>query len=103
VEFSTTVEKEKNRIVVSGEVDMASSPALRKQILDMIEQASDGIFVDLSKVGYMDSSGVATLVEGLKATNRKSLKFTLVAPSGPVMEVFRLTRLDTVFDILESA
>lgn len=99
MDFSTTVEKEKSRIVVSGEVDMSTSPALREQILAMINGASDGVSVDLSEVTYMDSSGVATLIEGLKASKREDVPFTLIAPSQPVMEVFQLTKLDTVFDI----
>jgi anti-sigma B factor antagonist len=82
-----------------GEVDLSTSPALRDAILAAIK-AQDSVGVDLSQVDYMDSSGVATLVEGLKACAGKK-KFTLVNPSEPVMKVLKLARLDGLFRIQE--
>jgi anti-sigma B factor antagonist len=82
-----------------GEVDLSTSPALRDAILAAIK-AQDSVGVDLSQVEYMDSSGVATLVEGLKACADKK-KFTLLSPSEPVMKVLKLARLDGLFRIQE--
>ncbi len=82
-----------------GEVDLSTSPALRDAILAAIK-AQDSVGVDLSQVDYMDSSGVATLVEGLKACADKK-KFTLLTPSEPVMKVLKLARLDGLFRIQE--
>ena len=50
----------------------------------------------------MDSSGVATLVEGLRATSGTDASFVLVTPSHAVMKVLQLSRLDSVFDIEEA-
>jgi anti-sigma B factor antagonist len=82
---------------VHGEVDLYSSPELRTAIAKAIPKAEAGVGVDLSGVEYMDSSGVATLVEGLRSSAAKP--FVLVAPSQPVMNVLQLSRLDSVFDI----
>ncbi len=86
---------------LSGEVDMQYSPDARKQILSVLER-SKNLLVDLSKVTYIDSSGVASLVEGFQLSRKRNLKFGLVGVSQPVMQVLRLARLDTVFPIHES-
>lgn len=88
-------------IRVGGEVDLNSSPQLRAAIL---EQAKNGgtLAIDLRDVPYMDSSGVATLVEGLKAVEPKGGKFILLAPSAAVSKVLQLSRLDSVFTIKET-
>jgi anti-sigma B factor antagonist len=86
-------------IAVQGEVDLYSSPDLRKAIQEGQDHASGTLAVDLAEVAYMDSSGVATLVEGLRAMNKKKSDFVVLRPSPPVLKVLQLSRLDTVFDI----
>ena len=53
------------------------SPSLRSQLRDIVDQASDLIVVDLEAVPYLDSSGVATLVELLQSCRQKGLDLTL--------------------------
>lgn len=89
-------------IAVQGEVDLYSSPDLRKAIHEGQDHASGTLAVDLSGVAYMDSSGVATLVEGLRAMNKTKSEFVLLQPSNPVMKVLQLSRLDTVFEIRDA-
>ena len=60
---------------------------------------AERVEVNLAGVAYMDSSGVATLVEGFKKANESSKTFTLVAPSDSVMKVLQLAKLDGVFEI----
>ena len=86
-------------IRVAGEVDLYSSPELRKAILKAMSSVESGLAIDLSEVSYIDSSGVATLVEGLRAANEKAAEFKLVAPSPAVIQVLQLARLDSVFKI----
>ncbi len=88
-------------IVARGEIDLNSSPELRKAVLEAVENAGS-VGVDLSGAAYMDSSGVATLVEGLKATSEGNQAFVLIKPSNPVMKVLELARLDSLFDIRDS-
>lgn len=85
-------------ITLKGEVDMQVSPQARKLILDSLERGQP-MLVDLSAVTYMDSSGVASLVEGLQLAKKRKLGFALAGVSQPVMNVLRLARLDTVFTI----
>ena len=59
---------------IKGDVDLYSSPLVRKEILAILTKSNKNLLVDLEDVFYMDSSGVATLVEALQLTNRKGGK-----------------------------
>ncbi|NOZ57296.1 MAG: STAS domain-containing protein [Calditrichaeota bacterium] len=89
-------------VKVAGEVDLYSSPELRKAILSQAEKRPSRLVVDLSGVQYMDSSGVATLVEGLQKLEQNGGELVLCGLGDMVQEVFKLTRLDSVFQILPS-
>ncbi len=86
---------------VSGEVDLYSSPEMRKAVVEEVPASADVLAVDLEQVAYMDSSGVATLVEGLRESSSQNRRFVLLRPSPPVRKVLELSRLDMVFDIEE--
>jgi anti-sigma B factor antagonist len=93
-------------ITASGEVDLYSSPQLRNRIMELLGKKTAVIIIDLTQVSYMDSSGVATLVEGLQKSESYNGDFILCGLNSMVSEVFELTRLNTVFKIfddLESA
>ena len=94
-----TVIGAKIRIAVAGEVDLYTSPDLRSAIIKAVPAAAEGLEVELSGVQYMDSSGVATLVEGFKSARENSKSFVLLTPSQSVMKVLELARLDAVFEI----
>ncbi len=91
----------KNGVVIeaSGDVDLYSSPKLREAILDAIKRGLSPIVMNLSGVTYIDSSGVATLVEGLQRSRKFGGKFRLVGLNDRVYEVFHLARLQQVFEI----
>ena len=97
------VHKEGSFTVVSltGEVDLHYSPGARKLILDALNK-KENVLVDLSQVEYIDSSGIASLVEGLQLAKNKGLEFGLVGVSKPAMQVLQLARLDKVFPIYRS-
>jgi anti-sigma B factor antagonist len=86
---------------LKGEVDLSWSQQVRKQILDALG-ASKCVGVELSQVSYIDSSGIAALVEGFQNARSKGSKFGLVAASNPVMSVLQLARLDKVFPLFAS-
>jgi anti-sigma B factor antagonist len=86
-------------ISVGGDIDLYSSPRLRDAIFAEIDRAVARLALDLSKVRYMDSSGVATLVEGLQHAKAAGVGFKLVAPSPKVMRVLEMTRLEAVFEV----
>ena len=97
-----TQEEEGYTIIgLEGDVDLSCSPNARKSILDAL-QADKNLLIDLGKVSYIDSSGVASLVEGYQIAKKQSLKFGLVGVSDAAMSVLKLARLDKVFPIYDS-
>ncbi len=87
---------------VSGDIDLAHSPQMRKALLGEIkEKKIPKVFINLQSVRYMDSSGIATLVEGLKASRDVGSRLILYSLSKHVREVMHLARLQTIFEIFE--
>lgn len=84
---------------LEGEVDLYSSPEVREPLLRLINDQTPIIIVNMENVDYIDSSGIATLVEGLQKIGEYSGKLKLSNPSDNVMDVFELSNLDKVFEI----
>jgi len=87
---------------IEGEVDLYSSPNLRTELLDLTKIKTKAVLVDLANVKYMDSSGVATLVEALQQVGKYGGKLKLTNLKEAVKDVFELSRLDKVFDIYQN-
>jgi len=84
---------------VSGEIDMFTSPNLRDALLPFFIPKTQAIVVDLSDVSFMDSSGIATLVEGLQWSRKQKGRFILAGLGQTVINALSLTKLDKVFSI----
>ena len=85
-------------IRLAGSVDLEHSPDVRQRLLDAVA-ARVNVFVDLSEVTYIDSSGIACLVEALQTARSHDADLGLVAVSRQAMRVLELARLDMVFSI----
>jgi len=92
-----------NYTVVSlkGDVDLYYSPKAREHILGCLKKKQN-VLVDLSEVSYIDSSGVASLVEGYQEAKSSGVEFGLVGVSSAALSVLQLARLDKVFPIHNS-
>ena len=86
-------------ITLEGEVDMHVSPKVRNTLLDVFKKNVKGIVVDLSGVPFMDSSGIATLVEGLRWSKKEGARFVLVGLQDNVGHTLKLAKLDSFFEI----
>ena len=86
---------------VAGEVDMHYSPQVREKILASLK-AGRPLLIDLSGVSYIDSSGIASLVEGFQTAKTAKLHFGLLNISNTAMQVLTLTRLDKIFALYDS-
>ncbi|MDA8078276.1 MAG: STAS domain-containing protein [Nitrospiraceae bacterium] len=84
---------------LSGEIDMASSPALRSELMALVGRKAPVVFVDFKDVSYIDSSGIATFVEGLKAMMPYGGRLKLLGVPAKIMEIFNFSKLDKVFEI----
>ena len=102
MDVSTRHEAEHAIVAVTGEVDLYSSPKMREAVLAALSKKGKGVIVDLSGVSYMDSSGIATLVEALQAARRAECRLVLAGLTDRVREVFELARLQSVFELAPS-
>ena len=100
--MNLTIEKEEfgevALIRLVGEIDMHTSPDVRNTLLPFFERGMKGVVVDLAGVSYMDSSGIATMIEGLQWSSREGKRFILSELRDTVMDVFVLTNLKEAFE-----
>ncbi len=85
-----------------GDLDFNGADDLRALLLDLIARRRD-VLVELSAVPYIDSSGVACLVESFEAAKGNGVKFALIGVAGTVERVLRVAHLDKVFPIHATA
>ena len=81
-----------------GRVTIDSSPALRDRLLTVLRgQAPTAVTFDLTEVPYIDSSGIATLIEGLKIARNRHIAFCLQGLQGRLLHLFEVTGVMTLF------
>ncbi len=93
---STTV------ITPLGDIDLSKSTDLREALRPIIDSSPTKIIVDLAHVPYMDSSGIATLIEGLQLAKQSNIEFIICTVSEGVRSIIELARLDQIFTIVDS-
>lgn len=89
-------------IGLNGRLDAAAAPEVQKCLEEAFAGGSTNLVVDLSKVSFIDSTGLGTLVSGLKAARRAEGDVRLVAPNSQVRKLLQLTTLDRVFRVSDS-
>jgi anti-sigma B factor antagonist len=98
VEASTRSAGEITIVDLVGHIDLGSSPALRKTLLNSLKTTKH-MAINLGGVNYIDSSGIASLLEVLREAKDSRKKLVLFGVSGTVLQVLELTRLTGVFEI----
>lgn len=87
---------------VSGDVDMHSSPRLRQALRSFTGEGVERIIVNLEGVEFMDSSGIATLVQALREVRAAKGTLRLAAARENVLRVLRLSNLIGLFEVFDS-
>ena len=88
---------------VTGDITLYNSPDVRKVLMDVLKvKRAPRVIVNLKNVRYIDSAGVASLVEGLKVSRELKTGFALYGLSRTTREVLELTRLIKVFEVYEN-
>ncbi|MBE7560392.1 STAS domain-containing protein [bacterium] len=101
MEITTRTHKDVTVIEVEGDVDLSTSPRMRAAILEGFKRKEGRVLVDLTYVRHIDSSGLATLVEGLQLANRGGGRFAICGVENTVRDVFAIAHLGDVFDIYQ--
>lgn len=86
-------------ILLEGDLDFHSSPEVRTELAKLVDRQSKKIVIDLHKVSYIDSSGLATFVELYQKMKRYSGKLVLFGLSPGVRSVFIIAKLDAIFKL----
>ena len=90
---------EPNVLPLDGEIDLHISPRVSAALAGMIDKKPQRLVVDLSNVTYIDSSGLAVLIEGMQNVEAYGGKFILAVIQDNVKPIFEIARLDQVFII----
>ncbi|SOD72058.1 anti-sigma B factor antagonist [Jatrophihabitans sp. GAS493] len=102
ISLNTAVTEVASVLDVRGDVDFYSAPALRERLTDLLEEGERPVIVDLSAVGFIDSTGLGALVAALNLANERARTLSIVANQDRVTKLFRITGLDGVFAISDS-
>ena len=92
-----------NVLPLEGEIDLHVSPGIAESLRAVTEKKPKQVVVDLSRVIYVDSSGLAVLIEGMQNVEEYGGKFALAGLQETVRSIFELARLDQVFQIFPTA
>jgi anti-sigma B factor antagonist len=84
-------------LTVGGEVDVATAPRLREQLLRLVSDGHHRIVVDLGEVDFIDSTGLGVLIGALKRVRAHDGDLALVCTENRILKVFEITGLDRVF------
>ena len=95
-------DKEIRILEVTGEIDFHSSRELREKFQEAIDKKCQRLLVNLKKVTYIDSSGLATFVEAFQKMGRSGGKLVLVGLAPAVRGVFEIAKLDSIFNLIDT-
>ena len=84
---------------IEGEIDINSSPAIKKSFDKLISKKEPKLVINFSRVTYVDSSGLATLVEVLKNMRAYGGRLKLANLSAKIKSLFEITKLEKLFEI----
>lgn len=89
-------------VEVRGEVDVYTAAQLRERLLEATRRGSGSVVVDLTRVDFLDSTGLGVLAGALKRLRLAGRDLALVCQSEKLLKIFRITGLDQVFQLYET-
>ena len=86
-------------VEVGGEIDVATAPRLREQLIALVNDERYQIVVDMAGVDFIDSTGLGVLISGLKRVKTRGGTFALSCTEPRILKVFEITGLLAVFPV----
>ncbi len=86
-------------LALEGEIDLHESPHLKDQINPLIDKKLSRVFIDMTGVSYIDSSGLAVLIDAMQRIHAYGGELLLFGIRENVRHIFEIARLDLVFKI----
>jgi anti-sigma B factor antagonist len=84
---------------LEGEIDLHISPTISHWLQQIIIRKPARLLIDLSKVSYVDSSGIAVLIDAMQKVQKYGGAFGVVGMQDSVRSIFEIAKLDQVFRI----
>src|SRR4029450_4714783 len=101
---NTTPRQSRSNVVpLKGEIDLHVSPTLTAALNHVVDKKPERLVVDLSDVSYIDSAGLAALIQAMQKVEGYGGKFMLAGLQETVRSIFAIVRLDQVFQIFPDA
>jgi len=95
--MASVYHSEPNLLVLRGEIDLHQSPVVKEGFRHLLEGNPPRVYVDFTQVTYIDSSGLAVLIEAMQRVNAYGGKLALFGIHNVVQSIFHISRLDQVF------
>jgi anti-sigma B factor antagonist len=89
-------------VAASGEIDVATAPELREQLVTLIADGSTQVIMDLENVDFIDSTGLGVLVGAVRRARAADGDVRLVCTNSRILKIFGVTGLDEVFTVAGS-
>jgi anti-sigma B factor antagonist len=86
-------------VSISGELDIATAPRLRDELMELINSGIRAVIVDLAQLEFIDSTGLGVLVSALKRFREHGGDMALQSPRPAALKIFEMTGLANVFAI----
>ena len=86
-----------------GSLDINTSEALRKSVIEAFEKGAEALLIDCRDVTFLDSSGLSAMVMALKKARELNVQLSLCSIDEQAMLLFQLTGMNKVFNILENS
>ncbi len=87
---------------LAGDLDAHAAPDLRQLLMDAVTEGCPNVVVDLTKVTFVNSTGLGVLVGGMKRAATAGSAFSLVATNAQLLQALRITGLDRCFTVYPS-
>jgi anti-sigma B factor antagonist len=97
MEIETSQGSSESRISVTGRLVIESSPRFRVSVLKAIRKAGAALVIDLSALSYLDTSGVATLLEAARVASAQGMRLRVIGLTGEPKMLAQITELDIIF------
>ena len=97
--YNLDQQNERWDVALSGEVDIFNSEDLKRELLNLINMRDAHLYLNCKDLLFIDSTGLGALVAVMKGVKANGRDIHLVSPKPNVLKLFRITNLDTVFEI----
>ena len=103
IEFSIEdrpVDGKAHVVAVSGEVDLFTAPEFKQRVTAPIAAGVDHVIVDLTATTFIDSSSLGALIGAHRRLKQRGGRLVIVCDGEAILKTFRVTGLDSVFEIV---